>query len=68
MALRDDYSLVEARLNSVLCENGYSSLMDYENDCVWVRVVFMLSFCFIAGFMMGFHWFLFEHWDSDLLL
>lgn len=70
---RSAVGMIIVWLISVLWENGYS-LMDYENDCVWVRVVFMLSFCFHLFYrriMMGFHWFvmvLFEHWDSDLLL
>lgn len=42
---RSAVGMIIVWLISVLWENGYS-LMDYENDCVWVRVVFMLSFCF----------------------
>ena len=34
----------------------------------WFSCWVFVFICFIAGFMMGFHWFLFEHWDSDLLL
>lgn len=36
-------------LNSVLCENGYSSLMDYENDCV---SLVCYGFCLSTGILI----------------